>query len=45
MERGGWRLQADGIELTPLVKEADVVILVVGGMFDVMRSVNGYICE
>jgi two-component system capsular synthesis response regulator RcsB len=40
------RLQADGIELTPLSKEADVVILVGGCMFDVKRSMNdGHVCE
>ena len=39
------RLQADGIELTPLVKDADVVILVGGCMFDIISSVNGTACE
>ena len=39
------RLQADGLKLTPLIEDADVVILVGGCMFEVMRSVNGHVCE
>lgn len=40
------QLLDDGIELAPLVKEADVVILVGGCMFDVRRSMNdGHVCE